>query len=282
MKMQIIPKERFTEAFEKLGWEYYVSIDGKYIVWTLKQNPEIWTLVPIDDRPQEYLKYQEQNINLILFSLDLEVSSENFNKIYEQLLAYHYPIVSRLTSKIINFDSGIPLDLADALISKISNSFLNFRKSQWKNDISNLRFGHTQHGSFILKILVPVKEDSQNTLFEATNETKLEIEQYLNRIQELTRIQTADPKRYANLVFEKDIASSLIEDFVGKNGIVEIMQKYLEKDEIQDVYLSSENNHLLEFNKKSNYKFPEIGLYPLKPLSEDFIKAIKEIEKHSS
>jgi hypothetical protein len=281
MKMQIIPKEKFTEAFEKLGWDCYVSQDQKYIVWTFKKNTEIWTLVPRDDRSGEYLKYQEQNINLILFSLNVEVNDNNFNKIYEQLLGYHYPIINRLTSKTNNFDSGIPLDLADTLINKISSSFLNFRKSQDRNDISNLRFGHTQHGSFILKILVPVKEDEQNTLFEATNETRIEIEQYLNRVQELTRIQTSDPQKYAKFILEKDITSGMVEDFVGRNGIVEIMQKYLENKKIQDIYLSSENNNLLEFNKKDREKFPEIDLYPLKPVSENFIKAVKETEKSS-
>ena len=64
MKMQIIPKEKFTKAFENLGWENYISSDDKYVVWTYQNHSDLWTLVPRNERVGEYLKYQEQNIYL--------------------------------------------------------------------------------------------------------------------------------------------------------------------------------------------------------------------------
>ena len=127
--MQIIPKEKFTFAFEKLGWDNYVSKDGKYIVWTFRQNPDIWTLVPRDEKVGEYLQYQKQNIELILYCLDLEPTQENIDNIYQQLLGLHYPIISRVVSKSSSFDNGIPLNLADVVLNKLHSSFLSFRKS---------------------------------------------------------------------------------------------------------------------------------------------------------
>ena len=164
--MQIIPIKKFTFAFEKLGWDNYVSEDNKYTVWTFKKNPEVWTLVPRNEKAGEYLQYQLQNIELILYCLDLEPTPENITKIYEQLLGFHYPIISRVISKNNNFDEGIPLNLADTILNKIHSSFLDFRKSLNKDLINNLRFGHTEQGSFILKILVPTSDDDKNTIFD--------------------------------------------------------------------------------------------------------------------
>jgi hypothetical protein len=281
MKMQIIPIKKFTFAFEKLGWDNYVSEDNKYTVWTFKKNPEVWTLVPRNEKAGEYLQYQLQNIELILYCLDLEPTPENITKIYEQLLGFHYPIISRVISKNNNFDEGIPLNLADTILNKIHSSFLDFRKSLNKDLINNLRFGHTEQGSFILKILVPTSDDDKNTIFDMENKTSFEIKNYLNQIQELTKIETVDPKVYADKVFSNGISTGIVEGFVGKNGIAEVLQKYIESYQADDLFLFSENNNLLEFNKeeKNRPSFPTVDLLPLRPVDETFIKAIKEIEK---
>jgi hypothetical protein len=278
--MQIIPKEKFTFAFEKLGWDNYVSEDGRYIVWTFKQNTDIWTLVPRDEKVGEYLQYQLQNIKLILFSLDLLPTQENITKIYEQLLGFHYPIISRLTSKNRNFDGGIPLNLADTILNKIHSSFLSFRKSFNQELVNNLKFGHTQQGSFILKILVPISEDEKNILFDNESQTSFEIKNYLNQVQELTRIETADPKIYADKIVSNGISSCLVEGFVGKDGIAEILQKYIDDKSVDDLFLFSENNNLIEFNKEENQKpkFTTVDLLPLKPVGKTFIEAIKKVE----
>ena len=276
--MQIIPKEKFTFAFEKLGWDNYVSKDGKYIVWTFRQNPDIWTLVPRDEKVGEYLQYQKQNIELILYCLDLEPTQENIDKIYQQLLGLHYPIISRVVSKSSSFDNGIPLNLADVVLNKLHSSFLSFRKSFNKGLVNNLKFGHTEQGSFILKILVPVIENSDNTLFETQNPTSFEIQNYLEQINELTKIQTNDPKVYADKIFSKNIPSDVVESFVSRDGIAEVIQKYIENQEIDDLLLFSENNSLLEFNKDNKPKFTIIDLLPLRPVDKTFIEAIKKIE----
>jgi len=286
MTMQIIPKEKFTFAFEKLGWDNYVSEDGKYIVWTFRQNPDIiWTLVPRDERAGGYMKYQEQNIELILYCLDLEPTQENIDKIYQQLLGLHYPIISRVVNKIGDFDNGIPVNLAKSLLDKISKSYLDFRKNIEKKSINNLRFPHTQQGSFILKILVPTAEEKglDMDVDSYFNQDQTTISEYLKQIDFLGKIETVDAKKYANKLKDNGIDTLLVKDLLNKDGLIETIQNYIDTRDIDDVYLKSENNQLLEFNKKTDINFNKniVDLRNLKPLRQDFIQEIEELDKKS-
>ena len=105
-----------------------------------------------------------------------------------------------------------------------------------------------------------------------------EIQNYLEQINELTKIQTNDPKVYADKIFSKNIPSDVVESFVSRDGIAEVIQKYIENQEIDDLLLFSENNSLLEFNKDNKPKFTIIDLLPLRPVDKTFIEAIKKIE----
>jgi|694.fasta_scaffold05518_8 hypothetical protein len=281
MKMQIIPKEKFTKAFENLGWENYISSDDKYVVWTYQNHSDLWTLVPRNERVGEYLKYQEQNIYLILLSLNLPDTQENFWKIYEQLLELHYPIVSRFTSKENKFDDGIPIDLADVVLNKISHSFMDFRKTFQISKTNNLRLGHTQQGSFVFKILVPIEEEQGSRLFNTENLTKTVIREYLDNLDKLSKIETVTPKKYAEKVLGDNIPVHLVESFLGRNGIVGVTKKYIEDDLLDTLFIKSENNDLLEFNSFDKKEFKNIDLSVFNTLDDNFIKQIKDIENSS-
>ena len=279
MQMQIIPRDKFTWAFENLGWENYISENDEYIVWEWKERPDLWTVIPKNEKSGEYLKYQEQNIKLLLLSLNNAPIQENFTKIYEQLLGLHYPIISRFTSKNSNFDEGIPPEVGGTVIQTIYSNFPKFAKSSiYSREIKNLKLAHTQHGSYILKINVPIEQSlSLQTLFPNEDQTKNLVQDYLNSIEKLSKIEESNPKKYYEKFRSENIPFCLIEAFLAKKGIVDITKKYIENNSIEALFIKSENNDLLEFrNKKIDFK--TIDIRELNTLDDEFIKILKDFE----
>ena len=281
--MQTIPKEKFTWAFENLDWQYSISEDDKYIIWKYKKNPDIWTVVPRNEKAKNYLLYQEQNINLLLYSLNKEDSQENFTKIYEQLLNLHYPIVNRFTAINNNFDEGIPIKLADIVLNKISGNFIEFAKSSiYKRSIENLKLGHTSQGSFVFKIHVPIEQSlSAQVLFPNEDQTKNLVQDYLSSIEKLSTIETSNPEEYYESFSNENIPFCLIKTFLAKEGIVDITKKYIENNSIEALFIKSENNDLLEFNNAKKINFTNIDLRKFNTLDDEFIKTLKDFENKS-
>ena len=101
MKKQniVIPIDRFRDAFSRLGWIKTDSKSKIYEVWSHPKNKDIWTVIPEKQEGSEYKYYQNKNIKMLLFALDLPETGQNVDDITNQLLGYNYKLLNRIVNR---------------------------------------------------------------------------------------------------------------------------------------------------------------------------------------
>lgn len=289
MQSKTVPISNFKDAFEKLGWILSQAESGRYDVWTHPENSEIWTVVPKNIESKEYKFYQEKNIKMMLYALELPETEFLISEIYNQLLGYNYKLINRIVNQDTFQEDSVPYELATMLPNKNIDSFRFFyyEKTQGATNLPIDRFemNHTKHGSFIIPISISADiNDASNTandtLFPTPNTTNVILRDYLNKIDTLTKIDEVDPRGFADKAIEEGIDSKIVKDFLYKSdSIAKFKEKY--QDRIKDLSISSEGSPILDFKLQPRDKvFKEVDLGRIKILPDEFISTLikREIE----
>ena len=290
MQSKIIPINNFKDAFVRLGWTLSEADSGKYDIWTNPNNREIWTVVPKNIESKEYQFYQEKNIKMILYGLDLPETEFFISEIYNQLLGYNYKLINRIVNQDAFQEDSVPYELATMLPNKNIDAFRFFyyEKTQGATNLPIDRFemNHTKHGSFIIPVSISaeVNDASTNTLFPTPTTTNVILRDYLNKIDTLTKIDEVDPKSFADKAMEEGIDSKIVKDFLYKaDSIAKFREKY--QDRIKDLSISSEGSPILDFKLKPQERtFKEVDLGRIRILPDEFISTLekREIEADDS
>lgn len=82
----LIPKQNFEDAFKRIGWSLSRGSSRGYSIFTSPHDSNIWTVLPSDENSPDYRYYQEKNIKMLLFALNIEENRLNFSDIANQLL----------------------------------------------------------------------------------------------------------------------------------------------------------------------------------------------------
>lgn len=288
MKKQniVIPIDRFRDAFSRLGWIKTDSKSKIYEVWSHPKNKDIWTVIPEKQEGSEYKYYQNKNIKMLLFALDLPETDQNIDDITNQLLGYNYKLLNRIVNREEYKNDSVPFELAEALPSRNIDAFRSFYLTKTKGKslpINIFELNHTQFGSFIIpiSIIIPTENDLFN---DVPSETNTILRDYLKTIDKLTKIEPTDAITYANKIIDEGIDSKIVKEFLSKNeGIAKYKDKYKEK--IKDLSISGASSPLIDFNLAPEYKaFQEVNLTEVSILSDEYIETLekREIEVDSA
>lgn len=288
MQNKLVPINNFKDAFGRLGWIFSDAHSGKYEIVTNPNNADIWTVIPKNLDSNEYKFYQEKNIKMILYALDLSETDFFISEIYNQLLGYNYKLINRIVNKDSFQEDTVPYELATMLPNKNIDAFRFYylEKTQGVTNIPIDKFelNHTKHGSFIIPISISAEVNDTRTLFETPSTTNVILREYLSKIDLLTKIDEIDPVAFADKAMGEGIDSKIVRDFLSKaDGIAKFKEKY--QDRIQDLSISSEGSPILDFKLRPEEKtFKEVDLGGIKVLSDEFIYTLekREIEADDS
>lgn len=282
--MKPIPIERFNDVFTRLGWIKTEASSGKYHIWTSPNNKEVWTVVPKDINSPEYLYYQQKNIQIILYFLELEKTDMNVNDIQSQVQEYNYKLINRIVGQNSDNDS-VPFEMADVLSNKNIDAFRFFY--QYKNGgkaipIESFQLHHTQKGSFIIPISISA-EVGQNELFDTPSTTNTILKDYLQTLDNLFKAPTTTEKIFADRMIEDGIDSKIVKAFLGNNdSVAKTKSRY--EDKIKEITISSNGSPIIDFNLRSTEKnFKKVDISKIQSLPENYLQflEVREVEADS-
>ena len=284
MEKNIIPPEKFKDAFKRLGWIYSTSQSGKYDIWSFNQNRNIWATIPKDQNSIEYQFYQEKNIRLLIYTLELEDNEHSFTNIFNQLKGYSYQLINRIVNKESFSQEAVPYELATAIPSKNIDAFRSFylMKKDGKESIPIEKFqlNHTQHGSFVIPISVQA-EVNEESLVPMASSTNIYIREYLDTVDRLVSIARTDKESYGKKVIDEGIDSKIVKDFFYRNdSIAKIKEKYSEI--VEEISITSQSNPILDHRLSQSYKdFKNVELGRISILPDDYIAYIEKLEEEA-
>lgn len=285
-KLGTISRERFADAFIRIGWKKSDAESGNYDIWTSPINYNIWTVVPRDESTEEYTYYQDKNIKIILDALNLRDNEFNISDIYSQLQGYNYKLINRIVQDNDYDDIVVPFELADVLSNSTIDAFRFFYKMKNHGKqvpIENFQLHHTQKGSFLIPISISAElEDGK--LFDLPSSTNLILHDYLKTVETLVKIPQKDEKDFADRVIDENIDSKIVRTFLGnQNSIAKVKTKYRER--VSELGITSNGSPILDFGLSEKDKtFPEVDITGMESLPETYLEVLesREIEADSS
>lgn len=285
-----IPHQKFNDAFLRIGWIHKTSNSGNYDIWSNPEESEVWTVIPKESNEAEYLYYQEKNIKILLYALNLEENESNVTEIKSQLLAYNYKLISRIVSKQEYDQDFIPYEIASLLPSKNISAFRAFYQIKTKGKrslpIEKFQLSHTEKGSFVIPISVLAEEDEQRQeQFDIVpSEINEIIREYLSTVDNLLKIKPENEEQYASAVVAQGIDSKIVKDFLSQgDSIAKYRSKYNET--LEKITISARPSLFLDYKLEKSLKtFKTVDLSGLTPIENSYIDSIekKEIESDTS
>jgi hypothetical protein len=276
-----IPIRRFADAFERVGWQKQTSKSGKYIIWTDPSDDDTWTRLPISEADADYPVYQQKNLLILLYALDLAENQSNTIELASQLKAYNYKLINRIVGNQAFGSEAIPYELATMIPEKNIEAFRYFYATKVKKrtllPIEKFEFNHTEQGSFVIPVSILVDEPQPSTV-RLPSHTNLYLHQYLNAIEELIAIPQNHEADFADRVIAQSIDSKIVKDFFGRgDSIARYKDKYV--DRVKDISIGSKGSSLLDFGlKKEEKEFKEVDLGNIRPLKEDYLEVLENRE----
>lgn len=276
-----IAPSKFNEAFKMVKWIGGESNSKKYFLWSDPKDSSIWTVIPKDENGPEYEYYQDKNIKMLLYALDLPENEESYEEIHSQLVTYNYKLINRIVSYKNDIDC-VPFELANNLPSKNIDAFRSYfqikTSGKHKLPIESFKLNHTRHGSFIIPI--SILAESNNQFDSMPSETNHILHEYLEKIEVLTSIKEQNDEKFVTKVLDSEIDSILVKDFLGENdSIAKYKNKYSE--EIKELTISVTPSPFLDYSLQQNQKnFKSVNLSEINSVSDALIAEIqnKEVE----
>lgn len=278
MKSTIIPKIRFIEVFNKIGWIQSEANSGRYHIFTSPQDKSVYTLIPTQEDSEEYTYYQDRNIKMLLYALEIEETVFNYEELVTQLLNYNYKLLNRIVATNKNNNDVVPFELASVLSTKTIDAFRTFyaEKSGKSIPIEKFELNHTQQGSFVIPI--SILADEEQTFELIPNKTNQILRDYLNSIDRLSKIGVENKQQFAAAVIDAGLDSRLIKDFMSKtDSIARVKSKY--KDQFSEITIEGKSNPILDIKLQREEKiFKHVDLEKISILDDEYIQLIEKIE----
>lgn len=281
----LIPRNRFSDVFQRLNWVRSDARSGNYDVWTSTNVTNLWTVIPKNEKSEDYLYCQDKNIKILLQALGLEENDFNMEDLRSQLSGYNYKLINRIVSQDNRIET-VPFEMADVLSSKNIDAFRFYyqTKTRGKNiPIESFRLHHTQEGSFVIPISIVAEQDQESLLTMPTH-TNSVIRDYLKTLEVLFKVPHNDEKAFADKVIDSGIDSKIVKVFLGNSdSVAKTKLKY--QVAVKEISVSSSGSPILDYHlEPSEKKFPVVDMSKIQVLEDNFLEFLegREIEADSA
>lgn len=279
---EIIPVSRFDLAYSKAGWLSKNTKDEMYAVWQDPNDRNVWMMLPHDSQAPDYKLYQDKNILMLLYALNIPESEETINELYSQLRASNYKLLNRIVVKDGYGKNSIPYELSTIVPEKNIDAFRYFYQTKARGDktipIEKFQLSHTEVGSFVIPISIQVDESDQTTLASVQSDTNKVLHDYLKAVQTLTKISRVSAEKFAESVLSENINSKIVKDFFGADhSIAKFREKY--SKQVKDITIGSKGSYILDYGlKPTERSFDEVNISNVESLSSEYIETLERLE----
>jgi hypothetical protein len=278
----IVSVKKFLESYQRIGWRQQTSKSGKYYIFSSPHDEDLWMRLPITEESIDYAYYQEKNLNILLYALNLPEEESYRDELTSQLKEYNYKLLNRIIGKSGKINSTIPYELANIVPEKNIEAFRHFYQTRSKDKksipIEKFELNHTEVGSFVIPISIAVEDDKNSSLLPIQNSVNSLLHKYLDAVDTLTRIPRTSALQFADRVIDESIDSKIVKDFFGnEQSIARYTQKY--SNDIDQVLIGSKGSVLLDYGLEQDQRqFREVDISRVGILDEEFIKTLEERE----
>ncbi|RZM19818.1 MAG: hypothetical protein EOO88_36990 [Pedobacter sp.] len=279
---EVIPLARFDLAYAKAGWTRKHTKDGVYAVWQDPNDKDTWMMLPNDENASEYRLYQEKNILMLLYALNIPETGEAINELYSQLKSSNYKLLNRIVVKDDYGKNSVPYELSAVVPEKNIDAFRYFYQTKAKGDkaipIERFQLSHTEVGRFVIPISIQVDESEQTTLASVQSDTNKVLHDYLSAVETLTKIPRESAEKFAEKVLSESINSKIVKDFFGNDhSIAKFREKY--SSQVKEITIGSKGSYILDYGLRPiEKKFDEVNISNVESLSSDFIETLERLE----
>lgn len=278
-----IPFNRFDEAYIRAGWTRKTSSDGRYGVWIKPDDPDVWTMLPVDASSPEYKLYQNKNLLMLLYALGVEENDDSVSELVSQLKHFNYKLINRIIPQNNANHTSVPYELATLLPEKNIDAFRYFYQTKARKQknipIERFELNHTEVGSFIIPISISVDEsDNQVSLASVQTDTNKVLHDYLGAVQTLTELPRHDANVFAERALDEQLNSKIVKDFYGsESGIARYKEKY--QTQVKEITIGSTGSYILDFGLKQEEKsFKQVDIGGIGALGSEFIETLERLE----